>query len=107
MKLNIKVREIMKGKLYETLIGTDARLAITISGEELKEFVKDVMADARLRAESEIKAKQSEECIDKEEVKTFSECAIRPCGNGRSAANSCLRKSGQETSTASRMSWRY
>ena len=36
MKLNIKVREIMKGKLYETLIGTDARLAITISGEELK-----------------------------------------------------------------------
>lgn len=42
----------MKGKLYETLIGTDARLAITISGEELKEFVDDVMADARLRAES-------------------------------------------------------
>ena len=65
MKLNIKVREIMKGKLYETLIGTDARLAITISGEELKEFIEDVMADARLRAESEIKAKQSEECIDK------------------------------------------
>ena len=62
MKLNIKVREIMKGKLYETLIGTDARLAITISGEELKEFIEDVMADARLRAESEIKAKQSEEC---------------------------------------------
>ena len=70
MKLNIKVREIMKGKLYETLIGTDARLAITISGEELKEFIEDVMADARLQAESEIKAKQSEECIDKEEVKT-------------------------------------
>ena len=69
VKLNIKVREIMKGKLYETLIGTDARLAITISGEELKEFIEDVMADARLRAESEIKAKQSEECIDKEEVK--------------------------------------
>ena len=64
-------REIMKGKLYETLIGTDARLAITISGEELKEFIEDVMADARLRAESEIKAKQSEECIDKEEVKTL------------------------------------
>ena len=39
-------------------------MAITISGEELKEFVEDVMADARLRAESEIKAKQSEECID-------------------------------------------
>ena len=71
MKLNNKVREIMKGKLYETLIGTDARLAITISGEELKEFIEDVMADARLRAESEIKAKQSEECIDKEEVKTL------------------------------------
>ena len=71
MKLNIKVREIMKGKLYETLIGTDARLAITISGEELKEFIEDVIADARLRAESEIKAKQSEECIDKEEVKTL------------------------------------
>lgn len=52
----------MKGKLYETLICTDARLAITISGEELKEFIEDVMADARLRAESEIKAKQSEEC---------------------------------------------
>ena len=64
-------REIMKGKLYETLIGTDARLAITISGEELKEFIEGVMADARLRAESEIKAKQSEECIDKEEVKTL------------------------------------
>lgn len=29
------------------------------------------MADARLRAESENKAKQSEECIDKEEVKTL------------------------------------
>ena len=29
------------------------------------------MADARLRAESEIKEKQSEECIDKEEVKTL------------------------------------
>ena len=28
MKLNIKVREIMKGKLYETLIGTDARPGI-------------------------------------------------------------------------------
>ena len=61
----------MKGKLYETLIGTDATLAITISGEELKEFIEDVMADARLQAESEIKAKQSEECIDKEEVKTL------------------------------------
>ena len=61
----------MKGKLYETLIGTDARLAITISGEELKEFIEVVMADARLWAESEIKAKQSEECIDKEEVKTL------------------------------------
>ena len=60
MKLNINVREIMKGKLYETLIGTDARLAITISGEELKEFIEDVMADARLKAESEIRAKQSE-----------------------------------------------
>ena len=33
----------MKGKLYETPIGTDARLAITISGEELKEFIEDVM----------------------------------------------------------------
>ena len=59
----------MKRSLYETLVGTDARLAITISGEELKEFIEDVMTDARLRAESEVKAKQSEECIDKEEVK--------------------------------------
>ena len=46
-------------------------MAITISGEGLKEFIEDVMADARLRAESEIKAKQSEECIDKEEVKNL------------------------------------
>ena len=107
MKLNIKVREIMKGKLYETLIGTDARLAITISGEELKEFIEDVMADARLRAESEIKAKQSEECIDKEEVKTLLVSATQPSGNGPSVVNSSLRKSDQETSTASRMSWRY
>ena len=61
----------MKRSLYETLIGTDARLAITISGEELKEFIEDVMSDARLKAESEIKAKQSEECIDKEEVKAL------------------------------------
>ena len=97
----------MKGKLYETLISTDARLAITISGEELKEFIEDVMADARLRAESEIMAKQSEECIDKEEVKTLLRVWERPCGNGPSVANSSLRKSGQETSTASRMSWRY
>ncbi len=55
--------------LYETLIETNARLAITISGEELKEFINDVMAAARLKAESDIKEKQSEECIDKEEVK--------------------------------------
>ncbi len=55
--------------LYETLIETNARLAITISGEELKEFINDVMADARIKAESDIKERQSEECIDKEEVK--------------------------------------
>ncbi len=55
--------------LYETLIETNARLAITIRGEELKEFINDVMADARIKAESDIKERQSEECIDKEEVK--------------------------------------
>ena len=106
MKLNIKVREIMKGKLYETLIGTDARLAITISGEELKDFIEDVMADARLRAESEIKTKQSEECIDKEEVKRLLRVCDTTLWKWASVANSCLRKSDQETSTANRMSWR-
>ncbi len=38
-----------------SLIETNARLVITISGEELKEFINDVMADARIKTESDIK----------------------------------------------------
>ena len=51
----------MKGKLYETLIGTDDRLAVTISGEELKEFIEDVMADAKLRADVHIRIRRGSE----------------------------------------------
>lgn len=56
-------------KLLETLTNGNQRIAVTIDGEDLLEFVQAVYEDAQQRAVTAIEKQNSEEFIGTEQVK--------------------------------------
>jgi hypothetical protein len=58
-------------KLLETLTNGNQRIAVTIDGEDLMEFVQAVYEDAQQKAATAVEKQNSEEFISTEQTKEF------------------------------------
>lgn len=67
-KFNHKKIKAMS-KLLETLVNGSQRIAVTIDGEDLMEFVQAVYEDAHHKAEIAVEKQNSEEFISTEQTK--------------------------------------